>query len=365
MRARYLLLTSLSALLFAAGCSQYRIEGTVTGLGTGDSIMIMGCAGGSDVTITQNGNFTLMCNDGAYKINVQTMSGNSTCTIANGSGQLAGHDIDDVKITCTSPTPLATVSSTYSGLIVNPNVVSITSTPYSSVLVIATLRDPNNQPIANLNVPFTFSDTSLASFDANTPTRSMTGTTDNGGEATVTLYPTGTKGAGTVVAAADNVTMSATVVFGAPISTSFSTLIAEPGTMTLGTTSCCTVHVTVTVVDVNDERVAGQLVAFSSSDPTGQFTAANANTDASGVCSTSLSFADPGAEEVVITAVVQNANLSTTVSIVTASERRTLFGGCAASQPSNVLVLALLAFGALGRWARLGRGWRFRTFPKD
>jgi len=96
----------------------HTIAGTVTGLANGNSVILQN-NGGDDLTVSANGGFifaTALADGSAYAVTVLTQptTPNQVCTIASGSGTLAGSDVTDVTITCATDT--YTVGGAVSGL---------------------------------------------------------------------------------------------------------------------------------------------------------------------------------------------------------------------------------------------------------
>jgi len=95
----------------------YTVGGTVSGLaGSG---LVLQNNGGDDLAIAANGGFTFataLTDQSSYEVTVATQPDHpvQTCTVANGSGMLAGADVTDVQVTCATDT--FTVGGTVSGL---------------------------------------------------------------------------------------------------------------------------------------------------------------------------------------------------------------------------------------------------------
>ena len=95
----------------------YTVGGTVSGLaGTG---LVLRNGGGDDLPVNANGTFTFattLADLSAYTVTVQTQptGPTQTCTVANGSGNLAGANVSNVTVTCV--TNRYTVGGTVSGL---------------------------------------------------------------------------------------------------------------------------------------------------------------------------------------------------------------------------------------------------------
>lgn len=81
----------------------YTIGGTVSGLeGSG---LVLQQSGGDDLAVSAGGAFTFasaVADASAYAVTVLTQPTNpaQTCTVANGSGTVAGANVDDVAVTC-------------------------------------------------------------------------------------------------------------------------------------------------------------------------------------------------------------------------------------------------------------------------
>jgi len=92
----------------------YRIGGTVSGLvGTG---LVLQNNGGDDLVVNANGSFRFaqpVASGAAYAVTVRTQPGAQTCTVNQSSPIVAGADITDVRVLCT--TTGYTVSGTVSG----------------------------------------------------------------------------------------------------------------------------------------------------------------------------------------------------------------------------------------------------------
>jgi hypothetical protein len=95
---------------------QFTVGGTVSGL-AGNEVVLQN-NGGDDLVVSANGGFTFSPQDDGtdYEATVATLPTNpsQTCSVANGTGTLAGADVTDVEVTCT--TDQFTVGGTVSGL---------------------------------------------------------------------------------------------------------------------------------------------------------------------------------------------------------------------------------------------------------
>jgi len=104
-------------LTWADPSTQYSIGGSVSGLsGTG---LVLQNNAGDDLSIAANGSFTFdtaLDGGSAYSVTVLTQPGgpDQTCSVTNGSGTLAGANITDVSVSCTTDT--YTIGGNVSGL---------------------------------------------------------------------------------------------------------------------------------------------------------------------------------------------------------------------------------------------------------
>jgi len=103
----------------------YTIGGTVSGLAAGNDVVLRN-NGGNDLTVAANGAFTFSTpiTDGtAYAVTVQTnpTTPNQTCVATNASGNVAGANVTNVVVTCTTNT--YTIGGTVSGLAAGNDVV--------------------------------------------------------------------------------------------------------------------------------------------------------------------------------------------------------------------------------------------------
>ena len=96
----------------------YTIGGTLSGLAAGRSVTLRN-NGGNDLVLSANGafSFTTPITDGnAYAVTVfaQPTNPNQTCVVTNGSGNVAGANVSNVSVVCTTNT--YTIGGTLSGL---------------------------------------------------------------------------------------------------------------------------------------------------------------------------------------------------------------------------------------------------------
>jgi len=95
------------------GGTNYTVGGTVSGL---SGSMVLRNNGGNDLTISANGNFTFpapIAQGSPYAVNVITQPANRSCSVANGTGTVAGANVTNVTVTCAA---IFTVGGTVSGL---------------------------------------------------------------------------------------------------------------------------------------------------------------------------------------------------------------------------------------------------------
>jgi hypothetical protein len=96
----------------AVACSaSFTVGGNVTGLATGQSLVLQD-NGGDNLTVSATGPFTFatpLADGAAYAVTVSTQPSGATCSVANGSGNIASANVTNVAVTCAST---ATTSST-------------------------------------------------------------------------------------------------------------------------------------------------------------------------------------------------------------------------------------------------------------
>ncbi len=105
--------------------NQYNINVNVTGLATGNDVILQNNAG-DDLTINADGIGTFataLDDESAYVVTVLTQptTPNQTCVVSNGSGTLAGSDVTDIDVTCT--TEQYTISVDVTGLAAGNDVI--------------------------------------------------------------------------------------------------------------------------------------------------------------------------------------------------------------------------------------------------
>jgi len=128
-----------------AATPELTVGGTLIGLAPGATV-VLGNNGGGNLTLTANGPFTFLvpvAMGASYAVTVLTepSSPAQVCAVGNGSGTIAGANVSNVTVTCT--TASFTVGGTLTGLAAGSNVV---------------LQDnAGNNLTVGANGPFTFS----------------------------------------------------------------------------------------------------------------------------------------------------------------------------------------------------------------
>jgi hypothetical protein len=85
----------------AVVAASYTVGGTVTGL-SGAAVVLQN-NGADDLSLSADGPFTFataLADGSAYAVTVLTQPGPTFCTVASGSGTIAGADVADVTVTC-------------------------------------------------------------------------------------------------------------------------------------------------------------------------------------------------------------------------------------------------------------------------
>ena len=103
---------------FGGSPQQYTVGGTLSGLAAGNEVVLQN-NGSDDLAVSADGGFTFATalDDGeSYVVTVLTQptSPNQVCTVANGSGELAGANVTNIAVTCSTET--YTIGGTVSGL---------------------------------------------------------------------------------------------------------------------------------------------------------------------------------------------------------------------------------------------------------
>ena len=111
-----------------AATPTYTIGGTVSGL-SGAGLVLSLNAGSQTLPVSTNGAFTFptaVANGTAYTVTVGTQPAGQACTVANGSGTVAGANVTNVAVTCANNT--YSVGGTVSGLVGNSVTLSLNGT---------------------------------------------------------------------------------------------------------------------------------------------------------------------------------------------------------------------------------------------
>lgn len=89
----------------AGTVATYTVGGTVTGLGEGEQVVLYN-NGADDLTVTADGAFTFvtgLADGAAFEVSVKTQPTGQTCSIANGTGVIAGDDVNNIEVECLGP----------------------------------------------------------------------------------------------------------------------------------------------------------------------------------------------------------------------------------------------------------------------
>lgn len=95
----------------------FTVGGSVSGLGTGLSVVLRNSVTGEDLTRNANGAYTFATAQAAgasYNVIVQTQPTGQTCTVANGSGTIGSANVSNVNVSCVGNS--YTVGGSISGL---------------------------------------------------------------------------------------------------------------------------------------------------------------------------------------------------------------------------------------------------------
>jgi hypothetical protein len=121
---------NVSGIVVACTPITYSVSGTVTGMTSGQSIVIQN-NGGSNTTIANPAStfsFTKLANSATYAITVLTPPTGDTCTVTggsngNGSGTIAAANVTGIVVNCTAAATTYTVSGSVSGMTSGQSVV--------------------------------------------------------------------------------------------------------------------------------------------------------------------------------------------------------------------------------------------------
>jgi hypothetical protein len=98
--------------------STFTLSGTVSGL-TGSGLVLQN-NGGDDLSIGSDGSFSFstgLSDESSYLVTIATLPTDHNCLVGNGSGTIAGADVTDITITCTSlPSGAYAIGGSVSGL---------------------------------------------------------------------------------------------------------------------------------------------------------------------------------------------------------------------------------------------------------
>ncbi len=104
----------------------YTLSGTVTGLGTGKSVVI-NTNGGNALTLSANGSFTLpntFISGSSYTVTVGAQPVDQTCMVTNDSGTVTSINVTNLTLSCTNNNIAPTITGT-------PNTTVLANTLYS------------------------------------------------------------------------------------------------------------------------------------------------------------------------------------------------------------------------------------------
>lgn len=108
--AVWLFMTAVMAVTLIGGCKagqtpskSYYLGGTVSGLDSGDSLVLKEEVGGQSVQVTSNGTFRFagkLKKGSSYRVVVTSTPAGKSCTVDNESGSMANADVTNVKVSC-------------------------------------------------------------------------------------------------------------------------------------------------------------------------------------------------------------------------------------------------------------------------
>ncbi len=117
--------SSALATTSAGGGQTYTIGGNTTGLASGAFVVLD--VNGQPQTLTQNGGFTTalaLASGDTYSVTVATQPAGETCSVTNGSGTLAGSNVNNIQVACSAdPTQTYTIGGNLTGLASGASVV--------------------------------------------------------------------------------------------------------------------------------------------------------------------------------------------------------------------------------------------------
>lgn len=127
VRRPALIVTLLNAILILSACNedspaptpaapgQFSIGGTVSGLGSGNDVVLSN--GASPLTVSANGGFSFssaVTAGGSYSVTVTTQPTGQACAVSNGSGTAIAANVSNVIVSCSTDT--YTIAGSTSGL---------------------------------------------------------------------------------------------------------------------------------------------------------------------------------------------------------------------------------------------------------
>jgi hypothetical protein len=119
----------------------YTIGGTVTGLGSGKSVVLQN-NGGNNLTVSANGSFTFTTPvnyGGSYAVTVLTQPTGQTCTVSSGSGSNVTANVTGVAVNCTTNT--LTIHAPSTATLNTPFTVTVDLIPPGNASVTLTSSD--------------------------------------------------------------------------------------------------------------------------------------------------------------------------------------------------------------------------------
>ncbi len=107
-----------TSVVVACVTNQYSVGGNVSGLAAGNEVILQNNVG-DNLTVSEDGSFTFTSpidDETMYEVTVLTQptEPNQLCTVTQGSGQIAGGDVDTVEVNCV--TDVHTIGGAVSGL---------------------------------------------------------------------------------------------------------------------------------------------------------------------------------------------------------------------------------------------------------
>ena len=116
--------TNVTDVTVACVTNTYTVGGSVTGLGSGKSLVLQN-NGGDDLTVSSNDTFTFatpVASGSSYTVSVLTPPTDQNCSIGNSQNTIAGENISDVTVVCRAWGAAALIESDNSGNATTPQV---------------------------------------------------------------------------------------------------------------------------------------------------------------------------------------------------------------------------------------------------